>query len=81
MSQWDWATPEERSGDPLRETLTPYKAIAIVEGRQEADEEQVLAAWQYLVDTHVILHLQGSLLRQAVVLIEQGLITPPDLLK
>jgi hypothetical protein len=78
VSQWDWATPEERSGDPLRETFTPYSAVAIVEGREEADEERVLAAWQYLVDTRIVWSLQGSLQRQAVALVEQGIINGPS---
>ncbi len=59
-------------------SLTPYKAIAIVEGLQEADEEQVLAAWQYLVDTRIVWSLQGSLQRQAVALVEQGIINGPS---
>lgn len=55
-----------------------YRAVALVEGRADGSEEDVLEAWQYLVDTGAVLHLQGSLQRFAQSLLEQGLISPPD---
>ena len=57
------------------EPMTNYMAISIVEGFMEADsEEQVIEAWQHLVDTGLVWQLQGSFGRQAESLIEQGVI-------
>jgi hypothetical protein len=56
--------------------LTIYRAVELVEGRAEGGEEDVLEAWQYLVDTQVVWQLQGSLGRQAVALIKAGIISP-----
>jgi hypothetical protein len=53
-----------------------FNAVALIEGRTEGSEEEVLEAWQYLVDTGVIHSLQGSLQRMASDFIEQGLISP-----
>lgn len=54
--------------------MTPYLATGLAEGFEEGTEEEVLAAWQYLVDTGMAWTLQGSFGRQAARLIEQGLI-------
>lgn len=54
--------------------LTPARAVALVEGREEGTDEQVLAAWQYLVDTGLAWSLQGSIGRQAHALIAAGLV-------
>ena len=53
-----------------------YTAVGIAEGFIDADsEEQVLQAWQYLVDTGMAWRLQGWFGRTAKALIEQGLVT------
>ena len=56
--------------------LNVLLAVNIVEGWEDPiDEQEVLAAWQYLVDEAVVWKLQGSLGRMAKCLIEQGKIT------
>lgn len=58
--------------------MTPYKAVALAEGFEEAEsEEQVIEAWQYLVDTGMVWQLQGWFGRTAQALIEQGVINAP----
>lgn len=52
-----------------------YKAVGIVEGWENAEnEEQVLEAWQFLVDTDIVWTLQGCFGRTAQALIDGGLI-------
>ena len=56
-----------------------YNAVGIAEGFVEADsEEQVLEAWQYLVDTGMAWKLQGWFGRTAQQLINQGYINSPE---
>ena len=52
-----------------------FNAIGIAEGFIKADsEEQMVEAWQHLVDTGLAWQLQGSFGRTATSLIEQGVI-------
>lgn len=51
-----------------------FTAVAIAEGMVEADDDETLDAYQYLVDTGVIWKLQGSFGRVAQHLIDAGLI-------
>jgi len=56
-----------------------YTATGLAEGFIEAEsEEQVLAAWQYLVDTGLAWQMQGFFGRTAASLIEQGFINAPQ---
>lgn len=59
--------------------MDSYNAVGIAEGFVEADsEEQVLEAWQYLVDTGMAWKLQGWFGRTAQHLINQGYINSPE---
>jgi hypothetical protein len=52
-----------------------FTAVAIAEGFEDAEsEEQVIEAWQHLVDTGLAWSLQGSFGRTAMALIEAGLV-------
>lgn len=57
--------------------MDSYTACAIVEDfdGESHTEEEILAAWQYLVDTGLAWKLQGWYGRTAVRLIEAGWIT------
>ena len=58
--------------------MNSYDAVGIAEGFIEAtSEEQVLEAWQFLVDSGLAWKLQGWFGRTASALIEQGLISAP----
>lgn len=55
--------------------MTKYLAMELVEGLVEPEsEQQVLDAWQYLVDTGAVWGLPGWYGRTANTLIEAGLI-------
>ena len=57
------------------ETMTPYRAVGIADGFIQVETEQeVLEAWQYLVDTDMAWTLQGSFGRMAQHLINERLI-------
>lgn len=52
-----------------------YTAVMIAEGVEEAEnEEQYIAAWQYLHDTRLAYRLQGWFGRTAESMISQGVI-------
>lgn len=58
--------------------MDSFNAVGIAEGFIEADsEEQVLEAWQYLVDSGLAWQLQGWFGRTARDLIDRGFINPP----
>ena len=51
--------------------MTSYEAVGIAEGFVEAkDEEQVVEAWQYLIDTGMAWTLQGWFGMRAEFIIE-----------
>jgi hypothetical protein len=68
--------------DEMTETIIQkmsiYDACACVEGfdGQEHSEEEVIASWQYLIDTGAVWQLQGWYGRNAHLLIEEGICRP-----
>lgn len=58
--------------------MDSFKAVGIAEGFIKADsEEQVIEAWQTLINTGMAWQLQGWFGRTAMSLIEQGVCTNP----
>ena len=58
-------------------TFDNYTAVGIAEGFEPAEsEEQVIAAWQHLIDTGLAYSLQGWFGRTANDLINQGYCSP-----
>lgn len=56
--------------------MDSYTAVGLAEGFIEAEsEDQVIQAWQYLIDTGMAWSLQGWFGRTARDLIEQGICT------
>ncbi len=65
----------EKTYQEYYDEMDSYSACMIAEGAEESEsEEQIHAAWQYLVDTDLCWQLQGWFGRTAVNLIQQGLI-------
>jgi hypothetical protein len=58
--------------------LSSYDAVGLAEGFVEGTEEEVLEAWQYLVDTGLAWSLQGWFGRTASDLIDAGIINQPQ---
>lgn len=61
----------------LNEKLSILHATLLCEGAEEADsEDQLIDAWQLLIDTGVVWALQGRFGRTAAGLIEDGICAP-----
>lgn len=59
--------------------MNTFDAVGIAEGFIEADsEEQIIEAWQTLIDTGLAWRLQGWFGRTASTLIEQGVCRHPQ---
>ena len=58
----------------MESKMDAFTAVAIAEGIQDADDDETIDAYQYLVDTGLVWQLQGSFGRVAQHLIDAGLI-------
>lgn len=58
--------------------LSSYDAVGLAEGFVEGTEEEVIEAWQYLVNTGLAWQLQGWFGRTASDLIDAGIINQPQ---
>ena len=54
--------------------MTKYEAVGLAEGFIEGTEEEVINAWQYLLDSGMVWTLQGWFGRAAKTSIEEGII-------
>ena len=62
-------------GKEKKQKMDSYTAVGLAEGFIEADsEDEVIEAWQYLVNTGLAWQLQGFFGRTAERLIEDGVI-------
>jgi len=68
--------PTSKPTSPLQPPMDTFRAMMVVEGEEEADEETLLAAWQVLIDTGLCWQLQGWFGRRARTLLEEGLCVP-----
>lgn len=60
-------------------SINSFNAVGIAEGFIEAEsEEQVIEAWQYLIDSGLAWKLQGWFGRTANQLIEEGYCSAPQ---
>lgn len=60
--------------DKMAGKMTSYRATMIAEGVEEvADEDEMIEAWQHLIDTGLAWQLQGSFGRMARCLINEGI--------
>jgi hypothetical protein len=54
--------------------MDTFLAINIIEGIEEVEgEQEVIDAWQYLIDTGIVWNLQGYYGRTARALIDEGI--------
>lgn len=58
--------------------MNDYRATMLAEGAETGTEEEVLAAWQHLVNTGLAWKLQGTFGRRAEALIREGKIEGID---
>ena len=66
-------SPEQRS----QGNLDNFTAVGLAEGFVDGSEDEVIAAWQHLVNTGLAWQLQGWFGRTAASLIESGVIAGP----
>lgn len=63
--------------EPTKRKMSTYDAVALAEGFEEGTEEEQIEAWQYLLDTGIVWQLQGMFGRQAMAMVDAGVIKMP----
>ncbi len=59
--------------------MNTMKAISLIDGLEEPDDEEtLLKAWQFLIDNGEVWRLQGTYGRIAHAMIESGTLRPPN---
>ena len=59
-------------------TITVYDATLIVDGAEKAEsDEQLIEAWQVLIDTGTVWEFHTPFIHRALFLIEEGYCTAP----
>ena len=58
--------------------LSAFRAVGLAEGFEDGTEDEVIEAWQYLVNTGLAWQLQGAFGRQAQAMIDAGIISAPQ---
>lgn len=58
--------------------MTTFEAIEIIEGPTKRDGEDLIEAWQFLIDTGVCWQLQGWYGREAMRLIRERICIHPE---
>ena len=62
----------------MEKVMSQYRAVGLAEGFEEGTEDEILEAWQFLVDTGLAWQLQGYFGRMAAQMIEDGVIQPKE---
>ena len=64
---------------PFPEEMDTMRAVNLIEGFEEGTEQDLIDAYQFLIDTGFIWGLQGRHGRTALHLIDEGICTPSTL--
>jgi len=62
---------------PFEKEMTTMRAVDLIDGFEEGTTQDLIHAYQFLIDTGLVWSLQGRYGRQAKHLIEVGLCTAP----
>jgi hypothetical protein len=55
--------------------MNMFRAVALAEGFEDGTYDELVEAWQYLLDTGIVWELQGDFGRRVKRLIEDGVVS------
>ena len=64
---------------PFPKEMTAIRATNLIDGFEEGSEQDLINAYQFLIDTGLVWSLQGRYGRTALQLIDQGICEPNSL--